>query len=219
MSIAVSQIHGAPPLKATAKVVKGIAPWVAGGVVGGAVYEKIHAALKSEEGAYAFYMTLNKDASSLNWADYWSKADVYAVVTIDGVGSYLLPDIHYEYSGEQIRSNLRLPVIPKGRKVLVQVFDDDSSSDEIWNGILKMRGRVMFDADALIVGLKMDVDLRHVNILDKPVALDARDYICEFLFETPAEGWFNRQWTAEGMLKDSSGLNVGKIGFSQIDRK
>ena len=210
-------------LKAIGQITKGLAGWVAAGSVataGGVVtYKTLKEVLKEDEGGYAFYMVLDKNASALYWADVWSRADIYAVVTIDGIGSYLLPDIRYDYSGEQIRWNIRIPVIPKGRKVLVQIYDDDSSSNELWNGILQARGRVMFDGGALVGGLKLDADFKNINILDRTITLDARDYVCEFLFEAPSEGWFNRQWTAEGELRDSNNVAVGKIGFAQIDRK
>lgn len=70
------------------------------------------------------------------WADFWSHPDVFFIVDIEGVGSSLVPQIHYNYRGEPVLDVVVASTVRPGSQIVVRVLDDDTTSDAMWNSIL-----------------------------------------------------------------------------------
>ncbi len=165
---------------------------------------------------FSTYFTLNNNADAVYWADVFSKPDVYIIVAIEGQGEYLIPKYTSEYAGQPLMTNIIAKQIAPGRKVAVYILDEDTTSDTVWNNLLKTR--VSFNAAADVEVYKpIDVTLSAsgtVQLVDRYVTLDAPEFIAYAEFIAPDTD--ESVWAADGILKDQYNRNVGKIQFSQI---
>ena len=107
----------------------------------------------SQEAIYSVYFTLNNDASAVYWADTFSKPDVFFYFDLEGHGTYLIPQIRYEYAGGPILDRVVAREVRPGSKIVVRILDDDTSSDEIWKSLL--RTRVNFDVTGGLKATKL----------------------------------------------------------------
>jgi hypothetical protein len=167
---------------------------------------------------FSLYFTLNGDVSSVYWADIINKPDIYALVQIEGDGDYLVPAIQYEYAGQPIIENLFHRIVPAGRRILVHIMDDDSFSNTVWNNILQTSVSYNVTADVSCKPfLKAKVEAGgKVRLLDRNMELDAADYIATAEFTAPNTQ--EDRWVANGVLRDSSNREVGKLQFGQVWR-
>ena len=72
-------------------------------------------------------------------ADFWTFPDLFFVVDIEGQGTQLVPQIWREYRGEPVLGTVIAKTVRPGSRLVIRLFDDDTSSDVIWNNILKTR--------------------------------------------------------------------------------
>lgn len=150
------------------------------------------------------------------WADFWSKPDVFFYVDIEGLGSFLVPQIHNNYSGQHILDRILAKEVPPGSKVVVRVMDDDTTSDVVWNNILSTRVNIDVSSDLRVTQF---IPVRSgasgtIRLLDRQVTIDAPDYIAECVFEVPLT--INGIWMADGQLQDEDGNSVGAIQMASV---
>lgn len=166
---------------------------------------------------YSLYLSLNNDVSSMMWADIFSKPDIFAVVSIEGQGDYLIPQIHNNYSGQAIQTNIIAKACQPGKRVLITIYDDDTLSDAIWNSILQTRIDCSLGGKFSAFG-SVPVSLRSqgaIQLIDRKIVIDAPDYVASAEFKTPRFS-FSKDWVAMGSVVDSEGRNLGKLEFGRI---
>lgn len=165
---------------------------------------------------FSTYFSLNNNADAVYWADTISKPDIYMIVSIEGHGDYLVPNYVSEYAGQPILENIFAKKIEPGRRIVVCVLDEDSTSDAIWNNVLSTK--VSFNAGANIsVSEPMKVSVGSsgtVQLVDQHVTLDSPEFVAVAEFVAPDTT--ESVWTADGVLKDQYNREVGRIQFSQI---
>ena len=81
------------------------------------------------------------------WSDFFSKPDIFFYVDIEGQGTFLVPQIHWNYAGEAVLDRVLARDVKPGTKIVVRVLDDDTSSDEIWNNILQTKLHVQLSPE------------------------------------------------------------------------
>ncbi|MDQ5886028.1 MAG: hypothetical protein QG628_425, partial [Patescibacteria group bacterium] len=120
--------------------------------------------------------------------------------------------------GEPVLGTVVSETVRPGSRVVVRVLDDDTSSDVIWNSILKTRINWRIDAEVQSTGTKF-VSLRanangEFTLLDRNVTIDAPDLIAttDFIVPETQDGL----WVTETQLIDSSRKNIGKLLFSSL---
>jgi len=167
---------------------------------------------------YSLYFSLNGDVSSVMWADIFSKPDIFAVVQIEGQGTFLVPDIHNEYAGQPILENIVAKNATPGARILVHILDDDSLSDAIWNSILQSRVSYRVTSEiSCTTFARVNVEASgQIRLLDRNMVIDAPDYIATAEFTAPSSP--DGRWLANGILRDSENRDVGKLQFAQIWR-
>lgn len=166
---------------------------------------------------YSLYFSLNNDVSSMMWADIFSKPDIFAVVSIEGQGDYLIPQIYNNYSGQAIQINIIAKASSPGNRILITMYDDDTLSDTIWNSILQTRINCSLGASFSAFGA-IPVNLRSqgtIQLIDRRVVIDAPDYIASAEFKAPRFS-FSKDWVAMGSVVDSDGRNLGNLEFRRV---
>lgn len=95
-------------------------------------------------------------------------------------------------------------------------MDDDSFSNTVWNNILQSSVSYSVTADVSCKPfLKAKVEAGgKVRLLDRNMELDAADYIATAEFTAPNTR--EDRWVANGVLRDSSNREVGKLQFGQV---
>jgi len=195
------------------KAATGAALLVAGG--GSAAF---NAHLANGEAVYALEFDLKNDASSIRWADIFSKPDVFPMIQVQGMQTYFIPELMQDYSGGRVIWTFKIPAIPGGRDISIFLLDDDSSSDEVWNNILKTRFSVKLNTVSLVAGTKVSFGATGtIQLVDKKVVLDAPDQLCIYTLTSP-RFYLAGDWDSEGELR-SGGINVGSVKFSQLINK
>ena len=167
---------------------------------------------------YSLYFSLSGDVSSVMWADIFSKPDIFAVVQIEGQGTFLIPDIQQDYGGQPILENVVAKNATPGARILVHILDDDCLSNEIWNKILQSRidYRVTTDIQATTFA-RVNVETSgSLRLLDRNMVIDPPDYIATAEFTAPSSP--DGRWLANGILHDSQNREVGKLQFAQLWR-
>lgn len=150
------------------------------------------------------------------WADFWTNPDLFFVVDIEGQGSKLVPQIHYNYRGEPVLDVIVSETVPPGSRIVVRVIDDDTSSDLIWNNILKTRVTLSVTPE---VKATQFVSIRasasgQIALLDRSATLDAPDFIASAEFIVPKTD--DGLWVADAKLIDGSQKDVGSLQFSSL---
>lgn len=150
------------------------------------------------------------------WADFWSKPDLFFIVDIEGQGSKLVPQIHYNYRGEQVLDVVVSESVRPGSRIVIRVIDDDSSSDKIWNGILKTRANLSVTPE---VQATQFISVRanasgQIALLDRNTTLDAPDFVASAEFIVPETD--DGLWVADAKLIDASQQNVGALKFASL---
>jgi hypothetical protein len=179
---------------------------------------------------FSLYFKLNSDASSVYWSDIFSKPDIYFVVSIEGQGDFLIPRYANEYAGQPILEKIISKQIDPGQKIIIKVFDDDSTSDLIWNNILKAKITQDVTAGisasfplAAVIGASGRIEVKTKTSVDfqflakeEHVTLDAPELVAvaEFLAPKTSE----ELWVADGLIVDQKNRQVGKFQFSQVWR-
>ena len=169
---------------------------------------------------YSAMFSLDTNSNAVWWADYFSKADPFFLVDIEGQGTFLAPQIRYNYQGGPILDRVVAKDIPPGRRVVVRVMDDDTLSDEIWKSILRTRVDLTLDANAKAtqyVQLSANVNGKlSVQLLPNaaPVVIDAPDQIATMSFLVPNTS--DGRWVANGDLFDGNNTKVGTLQFSSV---
>ena len=151
------------------------------------------------------------------WSDFFTNPDLFFYVDIEGQGSFLVPQIRWNYGGGPVLDCVLARDVKPGTKIVVRVLDDDSWSDEIWNNILKTR--VDFDLAPRIKVIKyVDVSVGYVGgqirLLDRDVVIDVPDPIATAEFVVPESK--DGIWVADGTLRDTSEGDAGKIQFACV---
>ncbi len=165
---------------------------------------------------YSVYLSLNGNAEAIYWADLIGRPDVFIVISVEGRGSVLIPRVHHEYSGQPILENLIDRDYAPGTKVVISIFDDDSFSDSVWNGMVQTRVSLNLGASfqcgsgfEVKAGAAGTIQLmNHMAIIDPP------DYLggMEFVLPTDTSGG----WFAEGKLHDGLNREVGVLGMKRV---
>lgn len=178
---------------------------------------------------FSLYFSLNGDASSVYWADIVGKPDIYAVVDIEGQGTFLIPKIFNEYSGQPTLETVIAKNAKPGARVVVNIYDDDSFSDTVWNEILQSSVNYQIDANVgsvksghypnLVFNKSVGVSLQangKIRLLDRNLVIDAPDFITGAEFKIPytTDGC----WHAGGELRDPKNNIVGRMEFAQVWR-
>jgi hypothetical protein len=166
---------------------------------------------------YSLSVNLKRDVSSVYWADIFSKPDVFAVVFIEGQQRFLIPEINNEYSGQPLLMHVLARNAPPGSRIVVHLYDDDSGSDAAWNAILQ--SRVAYNIGFVLpafagVPLRGDVS-GSLQLLDKPIILDAPDLIGSLEFFVPDDVGA-ASWVSKASLVDSANRVVGSITFARV---
>lgn len=165
---------------------------------------------------FSTYFSLNNNADAVYWADLASKPDIYLLVSIEGHGDFLIPKYVSEYAGQPILENIIAKKIEPGRKIVVYVLDEDTTSDAIWNSVLQTK--VSFDIGSNIsVCQPISISVGAsgtVQVIGSHVTLDSPEFIAvaEFIVPDTEE----TVWVADGILRDEYSREVGRIQFSQI---
>lgn len=150
------------------------------------------------------------------WADFWSKPDLFFIVDIEGQGSKLVPQIHYNYRGEPVLDVVVSKSVPSGSRIVVRVIDDDTTSDTIWNNILKTRVNLSV-TPAVHATQFVSVQATangQIALLDQNTSIDAVDFIASAQFVVPETE--DGLWVADAKLIDSSQQNVGSLQFASL---
>ncbi len=150
------------------------------------------------------------------WADFWTRPDLFFVVDIEGQSSQLVPQIRYNYRGEPVLDVLFADTVRPGSRVVVRILDDDTSSDAIWNSILKTRAHLSVTPEVnatKFVSLQANAS-GQLTLLDDTVIIDAPDFIAAASFAVPETK--DGRWVADAKLVDSTRKEVGTLQFASL---
>lgn len=117
--------------------------------------------------------------TGVSWADFWSNPDLFFIVHIEGQGSKLVPKIHFNYLGEPVLDVVVAESVRPGSRVVVYLMDDDSSSDAIWNGILKTRANLSVTPTVQatqFISVSANAS-GQIALLDRDITIDAPDFV------------------------------------------
>jgi hypothetical protein len=167
---------------------------------------------ESNDSIYSIYFRTNGGY----WADLFSYPDIFFYVDIEGQGSFLVPEIHWNYTGGPILDRVLARGVKPGTRIVVRVLDDDSASDQIWNSILRNRQDIQLGVE---VRLTNWISIRpyiggQIQLLDRNVMIDAPDLVATAEFTVPDSN--DGVWVADGTLHDENGSDVGKIQFACV---
>lgn len=59
------------------------------------------------------------------------KPNVFFCLQIEGVGTYLIPEVEQKYDGQQLMYKVNLPNLPPRRKILVHAYDDHAQMNDV----------------------------------------------------------------------------------------
>jgi len=166
----------------------------------------------SNDAIYSIYFKTN----GATWSDFWSYPDVFFYVDIEGKGSFLVPQIHEGYRGTPILGRVLAEEVAPGTRIIVRVMDDDSTSDAIWNSILKSRITLQA-SDTLSVTRFLPVSVAasgEFQFLDRRATMDAPDFMAyaEFVVPETEDG----VWLVDGKLYDSDHQSIGTIQIASV---
>lgn len=167
---------------------------------------------QSDDSIYSIYFKVKRGS----WADWFSDPDLFFYVDIEGQGSFLVPQIHWNYAGGPVLDRVLARDVKPGTKIVVRVLDDDSWSDEIWNNILKTRVSISVSPE---IQANKYINISgyiggKIQLLDRNVVIDAPDPVATAEFVVPETG--EDFWVADGTLHDDSGNGVGSIQFACV---
>lgn len=180
----------------------------------------LNAHLSKGEAVYALVFDLSNDVSSIKWADVFSKPDVFPVLQVAGMGTFLIPEIAQNYAGGKIIWTFKIPKIPNGRDVSITLYDDDSTSDHIWKNILSSRWTVAVNTEtSLTKAIQVNANVgTSLQLVTMPIMIDSPEQLCVYSISTPSI-YLGGDWDTEADLTDSSGKKVGHMKFSQLINK
>ncbi len=170
----------------------------------------------------------------LNWSDcfYWQrwfgKPDVFAVVSVGGVDTYLVPQIDYKYDGHPVLITLLGRTARPGSKVVINLYDDRSTANTIWNTILqttinyKLGGQIGAGLNYK-AGMQGDVKAMakveceangNIRLLDHPVVIVSPDHMASAEFVVPSTT--NGIWSARAIPYKAGDKACGVLEFAQV---
>lgn len=168
---------------------------------------------RSDDCIYSAYFKVNGG----KWSDLFSDPDLFFYVDIEGQGSFLVPQIHWNYVGGPILDRVLARDTRPGARVVVRVLDDDSWTDEVWNNILQTKLTIDLSPEVKInrfVSIRPWTVGGQIQLLDRNIVLDAPDPVATAEFVVPeAAGGF---WAADATLYDGSGNDVGNVQFACV---
>ena len=171
----------------------------------------------TDAAVYSLYLSLNGDVSSMWWEDIFSKPDIFAVVSIEGRGQFLIPEIYNNYSGQPILLNVIAKQAAPGKRIVVTIYDDDTAGDAVWNSILQ--SRINYSVGGTFQAsqaFRLDGNIHgQLRVLDRNVVIDAPDFIATAEFKVPRIT-FTQEWVAKGPIVDSSGRTLGELSFTHV---
>lgn len=150
------------------------------------------------------------------WADFWSKPDLFFVVDIEGQGTKLVPQIHYNYKGEPVLDVVVSKSVRPGSRVVLRVIDDDTTSDTIWNSILKTRVNLSVTPRVQatqFISVQANAN-GQIALPDRNARLDAPDFVAFAQFTVPETD--DGLWVADAKLIDASNQDVGSLQFASL---
>lgn len=187
--------------------------------------------IQSGEAVYSVQFALNKNAKAVYWARLWGWPNIFPLLQVEGDKQYVVPEIFYNYQGGTIIWTFKVAKIPGKRAVSIFILDDHSTSNEIWNNILKTRWNVNLSGNAqqdlngqfgvthVTAGMTASVTATgSIQLLDKSITISGPKPICNYSVITP-DPWFASEWHTAGVLKDGEGNQVGTIILSQLMNK
>jgi len=211
-------------LQSVGRIVSSAKTWKWVTAIGGsaAALKAMESHLAEGEAVYAVGIDLNNKASSVNWADFFSRPDVFPVLMVAGVGTYVIPEIWQEYSGGKIIWTFKIPRIPDGTDIALFILDDDSGSDRVWKKIVETRWNAAIDTNvSMTQAISCNIRVNGSIKLDTTgITIDSPDTIANYNLKTPKfYQYIGGDWDSEGELKDGDGRIVGHIVLSQLIKK
>jgi hypothetical protein len=163
---------------------------------------------------YSLHLNLDYHSHAIYWARWFTKPDLFAVIQFEGQNPYVIPDIERKFHGEPIQWTVLQKHAAKGQRIVIQILDDHTASNEIWNSILQSKvtfhhGDITFDKS---LSASWDGEIQ-VALLDKKVTIAPPTHIAYAEFRAPPT---NDKWHAEGIFRDDSGQEIGKLEFAQV---
>jgi hypothetical protein len=168
-----------------------------------------------------------------SWADFWTGPDIYMVVESEGGRSVLIPEIENNWNGQEKIYTFRCLTMLTGSRCVLRLYDDDNTSNAIWNSILSTRVRfhagttVKIETGIPRIGHKLPTSGVQsleaamqadgtFQILDtsngKQYQIDKPDAVATANFTVPSAGAADR-WQMEGeFVKD--GTTMGKVSLT-----
>ncbi len=165
---------------------------------------------------YSFFFSVDNSLFSVSrWADInGSGADIFVKVSVEGSGSFIIPERIENYRGQNIILTTAAEDIPPNSKVILSVYDDDSVGNAIWNSLAQSKTTVRtgIESRSIYVAAKVSSN-SEIRLLKTNEVLDKPDFLASVSFTTPSSK--ETRWTADGVIKDKFGKTAGSIQFSK----
>lgn len=151
------------------------------------------------------------------WADLFSKPDFFLLVDIEGKGTFLVPQIRWNHAASTpILEKILSEHVSAGSRVVVRVMDDDTTSDAIWNQILKTRVNFRLSGGVALTKYISATAAAGgtLQLLESKTVMDAPETVATAEFVVPESQ--DGVWFMNGQLIDSSGADVGTVQLACI---
>jgi len=143
--------------------------------------------------------------------------NIQAVMQIEGIGQYFLPNKSLQYCGGQYLTGAYIPVINSGRKITIRFYSSHSEINYIFNNILSWKYLCRGHATVKVNmdGNKVDADIGFntvIQLSDKKLQLFRDSYIGQVNLRCP--NWPGNKWKADGNICDSNNKKIGQCELS-----
>ena len=143
--------------------------------------------------------------------------DVQAVMQIEGVGQYFLPNKALQYCGGQYLTGAYIPVINSGRKITIRFYSSHSAVNYIFNKILSWKYLCRGHATVKVNmdGTKVEEEIGFNTVMqlsDKELQLFRDSYIGQVNLKCP--NWPGNKWKADGNIFASNNKKIGQCELS-----
>ena len=180
-----------------------------------ATLQELKSQYSNAEGSavYSLRMTTNGGY----WSDFWSKPDLMFVLSTPETGRVIVPAVWFNHPPNvPVADQLICEHIAPGSRVDLYIYDDDSSSDEVWNSIMQSRFEVSASS-GIKAAAPYFVDVSAAGsfrVLHRDVTIDAPDFIASTSFVVPETE--DGVWVTSTRFTDSNGETVGDLDLSCI---
>ena len=215
--------------KAIGRVLSKAGPWIAGLCAGGGIATATKC-LEKGESVYAVQFQLDPNASSVYWARWFGWPNIFAVLQVEGMDEYLIPQVFRGYRGGTIIWTFKIPKIPANRAISFHILDDRSASNEIFNNILSTAWHVNIEPGVelsqklpqgvlLTEALSIGYVRGDIQLVKNKITIVGPKPLCHYTVQCP-DPWFSslvsRECHTEGSITDNDGKAIGVIRISQL---